>query len=309
MKRALISLSALSIAALPALAETKDFPVGSFSSIDVKGGIKVLYETGAETTVIVEQAEGDFSDISIETDDGELQIGRESLGFLKSLRANLHVDLVEGNLRVKVNGKRKPSYTVIVTSPSISELDVAQSSILEASGIDAGEIELDASSSAKLIVSGRAASADMDASSSSSIDASDFIVGAITIEATSSADVIAHAVTNSRARIDASSSSDVKLVLESTADIDVDASSSTDIVLTGTCDEITVDASSSADVEAKDLLCKSAEIDASSSADVSVSVTEALEAKASSGADINVHGAPTQVDITESSGGDISIKS
>ncbi|HBN94318.1 MAG TPA: hypothetical protein DEB28_16880, partial [Hyphomonas sp.] len=96
MKRALISLSALSIAALPALAETKDFPVGSFSNIDVNGGIKVLYETGAETTVIVEQAEGDFSDISIETDDGELQIGRESLGFLKSLRANLHVDLVEG---------------------------------------------------------------------------------------------------------------------------------------------------------------------------------------------------------------------
>ena len=85
MKPALISLSALSIAALPALAETKDFPVGSFSSIDVNGGIKVLYETGAETTVIVEQAEGDFSDISIETDDGELQIGRESLGFLKSL--------------------------------------------------------------------------------------------------------------------------------------------------------------------------------------------------------------------------------
>ena len=309
MKRALISLSALSIATLPALAETQDFQVDSFSSIDVNGGIKVLYEPGAETSVIVEQAEGDFSDISIESDDGELQISRESLGFLKSLRANLNVDLVDGDLRVKVNGKRKPSYTVIVTSPSISELDVAQSSILEASGIDAGEIELDSSSSGKLIVSGRAASADMDASSSSSIDASDFIAGAISIEATSSADVIAHAVTDSRARIDASSSSDVRLVLESTADVDVDASSSTDVVLSGTCDEITVDASSSADVEAKDLLCNSAEIEASSSADVSVSVTEALEAKASSGADINVYGAPTQVDINESSGGDISIKS
>ena len=112
MKRALISLSALSIATLPALAETQDFQVDSFSSIDVNGGIKVLYEPGAETSVIVEQAEGDFSDISIKSDDGELQISRESLGFLKSLRANLNVDLVDGDLRVKVNGKRKPSYTV-----------------------------------------------------------------------------------------------------------------------------------------------------------------------------------------------------
>jgi Putative auto-transporter adhesin, head GIN domain len=309
MKYALISLSALSLATLPAVAETQAFQVDPFSGIDVKGGIKVFYETGPETSVIVEQADGDFSDIRIKTDDGELEIGRDSLGFLKSLRTNLSVDLVEGDLKVKVNGKQVPSYTVRVISPSISELDVAQSSILTASGLDSDEIELDASSSAKLIVTGRAASAELDASSSSLIDASGLLAGAIEIEATSSADVKARAVTASRAEIQASSSSDVELQVESTSDVDVDASSSADVVLIGTCNKITVDASSSAGVKAGELACKSADVEASSSSDVVVNASEALEASVSSGGDIEVLGAPTQTDVRKSSGGNISIKS
>ena len=61
MKRALISLSALSIAALPALAETQDFQVDSFSKLDVSDAIQVIYETAPNTSVVAEQADGDFS--------------------------------------------------------------------------------------------------------------------------------------------------------------------------------------------------------------------------------------------------------
>lgn len=309
MKNVLIPLSVLSIAALPAFAETREFQVAPFDGIKVKGAITVFYETGPETSVIVEQDEGDFSDIKILTDDGELKIGRESLGFPKSLTGNLSIDSSNGALQVKVNGKPVPSYTVRVTSPSISELDVAQSSTLTAAGLDAGDLEMEASSTGKLIVSGRAASAEIDASSSSMVDASNLVAGAIEIEATSSADVLAHAVTSRRAEIEASSSSDVQLFLESSSDIEVEASSSTDVVLNGTCNQIIVDASSSADVKAGKLACKSADIDASSSADVIVSVSDAIDAHASSGADISVYGAPTQADTRESSGGDISFKS
>ena len=86
----------------------------------------------------------------------------------------------------------------------------------------------------------------------------------------------------------------------------VEASSSADVELSGTCGTIEVSASSSGDIEADELLCTDANLRGSSGADISAYATASLFARASSGADISVDGAPEANDVKESSGGDIS---
>ena len=307
MQRALISLSALAIAALPALAETKDYTVGNFSELDISEAIQVIYENAPTTTVTVEQSGGDFSDINIETKGDTLLIDRKSVG--KGWRSNISTDFRNGELRAKVNGKKVPSYTVRISSPIVSGIDVSRSARITANAIDADTLDLKASSSADLIISGRVNTLSIDASSSSDVEAEDLIANRLMIDASSSADVEAHAATDKQVRIAASSSSDVELDLSGGADVELEASSSADIELDGSCGHITITASSSADIEGREFTCASAKVKASSSADVNLSVTDTVEASASSGGDINIYGSPAQRDVRESSGGDVSFRS
>ncbi|HBH45698.1 MAG TPA: hypothetical protein DDY28_14935, partial [Hyphomonas atlantica] len=164
MQRALISLSALAIAALPALADTKDYAVGDFTKLDVSEAILVIYGNGPSSSVTVEQSNGDFSDINIETDGDTLLIDRNSVGG--GWRSNISTDFRNGELRAKVNGKKVPSYTVRISSPAISGIDVSRSARTTANSINADALDLKASSSADLIISGRANSDRIDPSSS-----------------------------------------------------------------------------------------------------------------------------------------------
>ena len=306
MQRALISLSALAIAALPALADTKNYAVGDFTKLDVSEAILVIYDNGPSSSVTVEQSNGDFSDINIETDGDTLLIDRISVG--SGWRSNISTDFRNGELRAKVNGKKVPSYTVRISSPAISGIDVSRSARTTANSINADALDLKASSSADLIISGRANSVRIDASSSSDIEAERLVANRLSIDASSSADVEARAETDQQIRIAASSSADVELNLSGGADIELEASSSADLELDGTCDHIVITASSSADVEGRELICASAKVKASSSADVNLSVTDTVEASASSGGDINIFGNPAQRDVRESSGGDVSFR-
>lgn len=307
MQRALISLSALAVAALPALADTKDYAVENFTELDVSEAILVIYENGSSTSVSVEQADGDFSDIKIETKGDTLLIDRESAS--SGWRSNISTDYRNGELRAKVNGKKVPSYTVRITSPEISSIDASRSARVTADDINADTLTLDASSSADLIISGHANSVSIDASSSSDVEADGLVANRLTIDASSSADVEAQASSDQQVLISASSSADVELELTGTAEVELEASSSSDLELSGTCGQISIVASSSTDIEARDLTCSTATIKASSSADVNLSVTESVEATASSGGDINVYGNPAQRNVRESSGGDVSFKS
>lgn len=307
MQRALISLSALSLAALPALAETRDYPADTFTRLDVSEAIMVVFETGSDTRVTVDQAEGDFSDIQIETRDDTLWIDRKSAG--RGWRSNLSTDFDKGILRAKVNGKRVPSYTVRITAPSLAAIDVSRSAMVTASGLASDNLDLAASSSADLSVSGRAGRVDIDASSSADIDAENLEATRLTIDAASSSDVKARAISADQVRISASSSADVELDLQQTGEVYLEASSSADLELSGTCERIELVASSSADIEGRDLTCNSADIKASSGADITLSVTDSVKASASSGGDITIRGNPADRDVRESSGGDISIKS
>jgi hypothetical protein len=104
--------------------------------------------------------------------------------------------------------------------------------------------------------------------------------------------------------LDASSGSDVQLELDIN-ELSVGSSSGSDISLKGKATEMQADASSGSDINAGDFQVKKCAASASSGSDIKVSVTEELNANASSGGEITYSGNPAKKDINESSGGDV----
>lgn len=104
-----------------------------------------------------------------------------------------------------------------------------------------------------------------------------------------------------------------KAQTSSGAEVDIDgleaetviltASSGSDLDVRGTCASLLINASSGSDIDAEDFECATIEAKASSGSDIEIHATGALLARASSGADITVEGAPTDAKINESSGG------
>ena len=87
--------------------------------------------------------------------------------------------------------------------------------------------------------------------------------------------------------------------------LSVDTSSGSDAKLTGKCKFLNVEASSGSDIKANELESTICNARASSGSDITVSVSDEIYAKASSGADIKYYGNPQIRDTDESSGGDV----
>ena len=104
--------------------------------------------------------------------------------------------------------------------------------------------------------------------------------------------------------VSASSGSDIELDVHY-KNFSIDASSGSDAEISGNVKYLKAEASSGSDIDASDLESQFCKVKASSGSDVSVTVTEELEADASSGADIVYYGNPKMRDIDESSGGDV----
>lgn len=85
------------------------------------------------------------------------------------------------------------------------------------------------------------------------------------------------------------------------------ASSGSDLDVRGSCESLVVEASSGSDVDGEDLECRDVQARASSGADIEIHVSGTLFARASSGGDIEVDGAPMEVKVKESSGGEVSL--
>jgi len=125
------------------------------------------------------------------------------------------------------------------------------------------------------------------------------------IYASSAADIKSSSVIEaSNLKIKASSAADIDLEIK-VSTLDVSASSAADIVLSGTTDSQTVDISSASDYKAFDLKSKVADVSASSAADARVTVSENLDAHASSGASVKYKGNPDKLKEHSSSGGDV----
>lgn len=108
--------------------------------------------------------------------------------------------------------------------------------------------------------------------------------------------------------IDVSSGANVDAQGVNSERVSLDASSGADIDVSGTCGSVSADASSGADIDARNLVCRTATADVSSGADIDVHASERFDGDASSGGGISVYGKPTQVNSSESSGGDIDLR-
>lgn len=112
------------------------------------------------------------------------------------------------------------------------------------------------------------------------------------LESSSGADLIARSVIEAdHISLDASSGSDLEL--EVIADeVDADTSSGADIRISGEANMFYADASSGSDIRADNFRVKRCQAKASSGADINVNVSESLVADANSGADISYSGEP-----------------
>ncbi|WP_167604649.1 head GIN domain-containing protein [Maribellus sediminis] len=127
----------------------------------------------------------------------------------------------------------------------------------------------------------------------------------VSIKASSGSDVESeNTLDGEKLEISASSGSDIELDVHY-KNLSLDTSSGSDAELSGKVKYLRLSASSGSDIDASDLESVYAKVDASSGSDISLTVTEELEADASSGADIVYHGNPQKKDIDESSGGDV----
>lgn len=103
--------------------------------------------------------------------------------------------------------------------------------------------------------------------------------------------------------VEASSGAEVDVRGLDAGKVTARASSRGEIELAGRCVSIDARASSGGDVDAEDLHCGSATVEASSAGEIAVRVTGPVTGSASSGGEVEVHGAEATIDVAESSGG------
>lgn len=309
MKKTLTALATIAILTAPqATAEGKSYNVGSFDSIEVDGAMKVIHKTGNQTSVVVETPSGDYSDAKITLSGDTLKVSRESLGKKAGWLSwgGRSVSISDDGNTVKVNGKKKPAYTVYVTSPELVSVKAAQSARFKSQTIQADRFSARASSSAGIELAGAATFADLSASSSGEMDAGGLKAGSVDVDASSSGELKAVATGTGENRISVSSSGEVNLTSTGAGTFMVSASSGASALLSGACLSVSVTASSGASVDADDLGCVRATAKASSGADVELFATDAASGNASSGANISFKGGARDRDLSKSSGGSVS---
>lgn len=303
MARAHSALAALSLLALPALAGTQTVPVSPFTEIETRGAMHVVYKAGPETSVVIETDGDDFSDADVSVSGGKLVIARVSADKTRLLSRSPRISVSNEGRRVEVNGKRVPSYTVHVTSPELSAIRVSRRSWAEATGLDAGRFEADASSDGRLTLAGRAQAGKLSASSAAAIRATGFEVGALTANASSASKLEATVSGTGDTALTASSAAEMSVRSLQPASFSASASSGSDMKLSGACSAIRISASSGADVKASQLNCTNASANASSGATVRAHALTAGDGNASSGGSVYFAGGARQQEVRQSSGG------
>ena len=126
------------------------------------------------------------------------------------------------------------------------------------------------------------------------------------IKATSGSDVVTENTINADV-FDAHVSSGADARIDVNAEtVNSSSSSGADLRIKGTANYYTAKATSGSSIRAYSLKSKNATVKVNSGANIDVYVTESLDAKASSGGDIDFRGNPKKVDKRKSSGGSIS---
>jgi hypothetical protein len=104
--------------------------------------------------------------------------------------------------------------------------------------------------------------------------------------------------------IQASSAADIELKIEA-GEVNVQASSAADVTLEGTAKRLVVSAVQAGEVDAYACPVEIAEASASSGGGIKMSVSQSLDAKASSGGSVRYRGNPARTNTSSSSGGSV----
>ena len=108
-------------------------------------------------------------------------------------------------------------------------------------------------------------------------------------------------------KVSATSGADIRIALDADT-VETSATSGSDIRISGTANNHTSRANSGASIEAYKLISKNATVNVSSGADINIYASESINAKASSGGDIDFKGNPREINKKSSSGGSVSAK-
>lgn len=150
MNRFLLTAATATLLATPAFAETKTYDFDGFTRVSAAAGTSVTVAIGGDYSIVADSTAKGLERLRVELVGDELQIGRK------------HRTMSWG---------RGDEVRVRVTMPSVSGLDVSSGAALNAAGLDAAALDLDASSGGSLDVSGRCDSLNVDVSSGGDIDA------------------------------------------------------------------------------------------------------------------------------------------
>ena len=128
------------------------------------------------------------------------------------------------------------------------------------------------------------------------------------LKATSGSDVHGEAIIKANEiAISSSSGADINIEIDA-ENISTSASSGSDIEISGTAINHASNAASGSSINAYNLKSKNVIVSAASGADINVFASEKIEARASSGGDVDFKGNPKKVSKKSSSGGSISQK-
>lgn len=111
-------------------------------------------------------------------------------------------------------------------------------------------------------------------------------------------------ITTDELEVSASSAGNVDVTIDA-GSVEVNASSAGEVELQGTANSIVIEASSAGEIDAYDLTAKKVEAEAGSAGSIKISVTDELNAHASSGASIRYRGNPNKSITNSSSGGSV----
>lgn len=127
------------------------------------------------------------------------------------------------------------------------------------------------------------------------------------VEASSGSNVAVKGAFAGDFAVNTSSGSHVEIAQLKGGKVRVRSSSGSTLKVAGSCQSLDADTSSGSTLNADGLTCESVTAEASSGSGAKVAATKGLTARASSGANVRVRGAPTVVKVKNSSGGRVHV--
>ncbi|MEL6366097.1 MAG: head GIN domain-containing protein [Pseudomonadota bacterium] len=206
LKSILTTAAGLAALSAAAWAAEKTYDVSGFSEVSAAAGVDVVITVGERFAVVASTDEGDFEHLIVQRKGDELRVTIDR--------------------KKRRRWKSEHGFKVEIAMPALEGLSASSAADIVASGVDADDFSIDASSGADISVSGRCNEVDVDVSSG--------------------ADVDARGLECRSARADASSGADA--VVYASERVDAEASSGGDVTVYGGPDEIDMNTSSGGDV-------------------------------------------------------------